>query len=215
MNSAGSLGSAGAADPGGGGGTVADGGVIRLNTSVTNGGRGSWFYNVYNEFSPLNGTGHNGKFFFGSPMWVTWRFAFTVALTANAVFRQTIGNTAGNGGASTVLAAIGFGFGVVYKAAGTGSVLIYSHDGSLHTSAEIAVIDTSNAGIVHSITAASDGLGNLYFFVNGVYSGTVATGPTTESATARYINNDLVLNGADGVDNIVYFYPMRIVMLRL
>ncbi len=200
--------SQGSDDSAGGVSSVASPGNGILHTTVVPSSRASYYFNIAHQLA-FPGTGVQGRISFNKPMWVSWRFAFFAGPSTNGVFSQTIGNSAGHG----PLGAKGFGFSVVYKSASTASVLLLTYDSSLHTSAEVAVIDTTDGGLIeHQVMICSDGAGNVTIFVDGVSCLTVATGPTSAGGTA-YLNNDLT-NGADLVDDYVFFGPIRTVLKK-
>jgi len=202
----------GSDDSAGGGSSGASNNPILISSSTANGGRGSYYFTTGTIFC-RPGIGRTDHIDFAVPLFVKWKFFFQTALTTSAVFRQTVGHTAGNGGATTVLSQNGIGFGVVYKTATTGSVVLYTRSaagGVLNTSTEVAVIDTTNTGISHEVLIDSDGTGNVSIFVDGATTAnlTVSNGPSTEAGSNAVFNNDICLNGADGVNNQVRVYPI-------
>jgi hypothetical protein len=147
-----------------------------------------------------------GSYNWSEPAVFAMRFASTTnGFSANALFRVMIGSTGGTG----PLNAKGIGFGVIYDTATTGSVIGYAHDGTtLTTSGALATIDLSSSSYVHQVVGISDGAGNVYFFVDNVYAGTMTGGPTTVSANTRYVVAE-ILNNADAASSGVVTSSVR------
>jgi len=192
----------GSGNPSAGGsvtGGAAGDGYARLNTGATASNYAAWYFNLFDQFATSGATARGGVDF-SVPMWLTFKFSFaTNALGTNGYLTGCIGKNNGAG----ALNATGFGFKIVYKSANIGSLLLQTYDGSLHTSAELAEVDTSTSGICHEVTLASDGAGNVFLFLDGVYKGTAATGPAASAAPSRYLVWEIG-NGADSVDYQAY-----------
>jgi hypothetical protein len=184
------------------GGTTGDA-YVRLQTGATSASTEAIYYQAQQQFAQDGVTG-NGSIDYSQQISVTWRFSCFAELTTNAFFRASIGKNNGAG----VLNASGFGFEVTYKSSGIGSLKLQTHDGSLHTSAELSEITTSADGPVHEVTIETDGTGNAYLYLNGVYKGTAATAPATNAAATRYLVAE-VGNGADSSNNMVYLTMTR------
>lgn len=152
---------------------------------------------------------------FGKPFWVDILFGAganaidgtnVTSLNATAFGQWTIGKTNGNG----ALAQAGFGFQIVNATNTTAGIKILSYDSALHTSATIATVDFVAANkIIHSVSFYNDGTGNLIVYVDGIYTTTIATGPTG-IALNRYMVAECNNNGTASASSEVTFLEFRI-----
>lgn len=154
---------------------------------------------------------------FSKPFWVDVRFAAgataigggnLTSLGASAFVLWTIGKANGNG----ALGSLGFGFKLVFATNTTVGVQILTHDGSLHTSANIATINFEaggNTAIIHAISFYNNGAGTLYVYVDGVYITSVATAPTTATTSGAYMVGE-INNGAGTDSSEIIFTEFRI-----
>lgn len=176
-------------------------GIVALSSEIC-------FYNQYGQFSRDGVTG-NGKIDFSLAMAVEFRFSIDLALTTNASFWCVIGK--GNGAGA--LDAPGFGFIITFKSTGIGSLKLQTYDSSLHTSAELSEVTATDDAPEQDVVLESDGAGNVYLYLNGVYKGTAATGPTAVSSSSRTIVQQIT-NGADLSNNRVYVTLTRVVVKK-
>jgi len=133
----------------------------------------------------------------------------STSLTTNGFARFTIGKTSGSG----ALAQKGFGFTLTKNSNTLADVKILSYDSSLHTSASIgtinlAVPDGTDGGVIHAVDFYNAGDGNLHYFLDDDYKGSVATGPTGKSSYQATMVAEINNNG-DTTANEIIFVAVR------
>lgn len=188
--------------------------VREINTGTSAGNRGSWFQNLKCA-TCLPGGGVVGQIDWSKPGSLTWRGSFISTLSTDGQLQFTLGNTGGHGTAAAPLGAKGVGV-VITNPASVGTVALVTHDGTnMHLSGALFTgLDVSSAGVQHSFMVLWDGQGNAWLYVDGVYAGTVANGPTTiSSATNHFFNND-IFTGVSATNNRASIFGCRMVLKK-